>query len=303
MNASLSDLPTHPFSLDQALAVGISRHRLEDAVAAAEVRRVLRGVYVRADVEDSTELRVRGLSLVMNPYTVVCDRTAAWLYGIDLMQYRELDVLPPVDTCALRGRSRTSRSECTGLQRDLLPADVCIVHGVPVTTPLRTAMDLACALPRWRALAALDAFMRIFGITHADMRAMLPRYAGRRGVVQLRQLVPIADPRAESLRESWMRLEIRDAGLPVPVPQYWVTDRGRPIFRLDLAYPHARVAVEYDGEEFHDKSDEQREHDRQRRKWLRDRGWKIIVLDKSSLSLDATIAWLQELREALRMAA
>lgn len=298
----LDDLPTHPFTIAEAKALGISRHRLEQAVSENDVRRILRGVYVRTDLEDSIELRVRALSLVMNPHTVVCDRTAAWLYGIDLLQYRELDVLPPVDTCAFRGKARTSRAECTGLQRELLPGDVRILHGVPVTTPLRTAMDLACALPRWRALAALDAFMRAFGITHADMRAMLPRYAGRRGVVQLRQLLPIADPRAESPRESWMRIEIRDAGLPTPVPQYWVTEGGRPVFRVDLAYPHAKIAIEYDGAEFHDTSDEQRERDRHRRKWLRDRGWTVIVLDKNSVSVDATIAWTCELREALRIA-
>ena len=33
---------------------------------------------------------------------------------------------------------------------------------------------------------------------------------------------------------------------------------GRPTFRLDLAYPHAKVAVEYDGREFHDGDEQKR---------------------------------------------
>jgi len=54
----------------------------------------------------------------------------------------------------------------------------------------------------------------------ADMLAALPRYGRRRGVAQLRELVPLADPRSESPRESWLRIEIHDAGLPIPNLQY-----------------------------------------------------------------------------------
>ena len=169
-------------------------------------------------------------------------------------------------------------------------------------TPLRTAMDLGCNLGRRNGLAALDGFMRVHGITSEQFYAALPRYFRRRGVVQLRQLIPLADPRAESAGESWTRLEIEDAGLPKPEPQYWVQHRGRKLYRLDLAYPKSKVCVEYDGEEFH--SDEvARQRDRARRKWLRDHGWTVIVVDKDSFTGEALFAWLQELREALRLAA
>lgn len=99
-----------------------------------------------------------------------------------------------------------------------------------------------------------------------------------------------------------MRVEIADAGLPLPQIQYWVRVGGRPTYRLDLAYPHARVAVEYDGREFHE-GDARRAADRRRRKWLRDRGWTVIVVDKDSFTPEALAAWLGELREALRVAA
>jgi hypothetical protein len=134
------------------------------------------------------------------------------------------------------------------------------------------------------------------------MRRSLPRYFRRRGVIQLRQLIPLADPRAESAGESWTRLEIVDAGLPAPQPQYWVSVGGRPTYRLDLAYPHAKVAVEYDGREFHE-GDARRIADERRRRWLRRNGWTVIVVDKDSFSPDALAAWLGELRSALRLAA
>lgn len=294
--------PETPFTWSQAQALGIPRRTLDDAVRCRVVRRVTRGVYLRADVPDTTEVRVAAVALALNPFTVVCDRTAAWVYGIEVMDYRELDLLPPLETCALRGHSRTGRPECTGRQRDLLPEDICWLGGVPVTTPLRTCMDLACTLSRRRALAVMDAFMREFGITREDMMRTLPRYFRRRGVIQLRQLIPLADPRSESPRESWTRLAIIDAGLPAPEPQYWILVNGRPTFRLDLAYPHARVAVEYDGREFHD-SEEQKEADKARRQWMRDRGWKVIVLDQDSFAPGAVDLWIGELKTALRVAA
>ena len=170
------------------------------------------------------------------------------------------------------------------------------MSGIRVTTPVRTAVDLACGLRRREALAALDAMARECGVTVAAMNALLRRYRRRRGVIQARELVQLADPRSESSGESWTRLEIHDHGLPAPVPQYWVTVDGRPTYRLDLAYPHARVAVEYDGEEFHSTL-RQRQHDEERREWLRRHGWHVIVVTKHSFSPDALAAWTDELRD------
>ena len=167
-----------------------------------------------------------------------------------------------------------------------------------VTTPLRTAMDLGCKLSRREALAAMDALARAYGLTRADMVRLLPRYFRRRGVVQLRGLIPLVDGRSESSGESWTRLEIDDHGLPAPTPQHWVNVDGVPTYRLDLAYPHARIAVEYDGEEFHS-SPEARERDRIRRQWLRDQGWTVIVVDKTSFTDEAIRVWIGQLREAL----
>jgi hypothetical protein len=126
------------------------------------------------------------------------------------------------------------------------------------------------------------------------------RYFRRRGVVQLRRLIPLADPRAESPRESWTRLEIHDAGLPAPVLQHWVDVDGVPTYRLDHAYPRHRTAVEYDGEEFHDRTEEQRRHDRERRDWLDGDGWTVVVVRKGDFGGGRSDRWLRELRRALR---
>lgn len=291
-------LPPSPFTWPQARAAGISRRALDDAVACRTVRRVLRGVYVAADVPDTPLLRAQASRLVVSPHSVLCDRTAAWVLGVDVHDYRELDLLPPLESFVLRGHDPTDRPECSGGTRDLRPEDWVEVEGVRITTPIRTAMDLGCVLDRRSALAAMDALMRAYGFTVADMMRVLPRYFRRRGVRRLRTIVTLADPRSESRSESWVRLEIVDHGLPVPVLQHWVFIGGVPTYRLDMAYPHARVAVEYDGEDFHTRP-EDRERDRQRREELRELGWTIIVLTKRDFALDAVDAWITRLRDAL----
>jgi hypothetical protein len=295
------DFPDVPFTWPQAKALGISRARLERALSEHEIRRVLTGAYVRCDVPDNLQMRARAAALVLSPFSVVCDRTAAWLLGVDVLDYHELDVLPPLETYVLRGHTRTRRSECSGGTRDLLPEDVFEMEGLIVTTPLRTALDLGGKLSRRQAIAALDAFMRVYGLTHEELSRGVVRYFRRRGVVQLRQLIPLADPRAESPGESWTRLAIIDAGLPTPTPQLWIQVNGVPTYRLDLAYPRARVVVEYDGREFHEGDDQERA-DEARRDWLRQHGWTVIVVDKDSFTPEALDEWLDRVRTALRLA-
>ena len=121
-----------------------------------------------------------------------------------------------------------------------------------------------------------------------------------RGVIQLRQLIEIAHALSESPGESATRLVIIDAGLPAPELQHWVTVNGVPTYRLDLAYPAHRVAVEYDGREFHD-SPEQRARDAARRRWLREHGWTVIVVTKDDLASGSS-RWLDLLARELRLA-
>lgn len=290
--------PNVPFTPSDAAAQGISRKCLRLAVEQGVLRRPFTGVYVRADLEDTTELRARAASIVMSEHSVLCDRTAAWIHGIDVLKYAELDVIPPLETYVLRGNNPTDRHNCHGGTRDLAPGDWQVISGVRVTTPLRTALDLACKLPRREAMAALDAFAREHGVTAAELTELAVRYSRRRGIVQGRELAPLTDGRRESMRESWVFLEIYDHGLPLPEAQHWVSVDGVPTYRLDFAYPHARIAVEYDGEEFHS-SPAQRAADAARRAWLRAHGWRVIVVTKADFASATTPTWIIELRDAL----
>jgi hypothetical protein len=162
-----------------------------------------------------------------------------------------------------------------GRRRGLRPSDITTVHGIPVTTGLRTALDCGRLLWRFDGLAVIDGFLRL-GVPHELMRVESGRFKGFRGIIQCRYLVSLGDGRAESGPESALRLHWYDAGLGRPELQWWVySDSGVPLFRIDIADPVALYGAEYDGEEFHTEG-EDTSHDEERRAWLeRERGWKI----------------------------
>jgi hypothetical protein len=287
--------PSAPFTLASAPC---SRARVRRAIESRELVRVVHGAYLRSDVELTEITRAQAAAVVLGPTAVLCDRTAAWVLGVDCFRYAELDAVPRLESCVLRGHEPTERREVLGRTRDLREDDVVEIGGVRVTSPLRTAADLLCLLPRREALAAADALMGLHGFTVVELRRLLVRYFRRRGVIQARSLAPLVDGRAESPGESWVRLAIVDHGLPVPLPQYWINVDGVPTYRLDLAYLRARIAIEYDGEAHHS-SPADRARDEQRRAWLRAHGWRVIVLTKHSFSDEAVEAWTSELRTML----
>ena len=267
-----------PFTLGMAASLGVSRQQLRTMERTGLVRRSLQGVYVVTQAPDTMDLRAAALSLVIPETAVVCDRTAAWLHGLDLLPRSALVRVPPVQVVHVDD-TRVRRIGAEGRRRGLIPSDITVVQGIQVTTALRTALDLGRLLWRFDALGAIDGFLRL-GVPHDLMAAETSRFRGFRGVVQLRALVPLGDGRAESMAESALRLHWLDAGLPRPEVQWWVSVDGVPVYRIDLALPDLLYAGEYDGEEFHT-SDEDREADAERRAWLEDvRGWSIDVFDK-----------------------
>jgi very-short-patch-repair endonuclease len=80
--------------------------------------------------------------------------------------------------------------------------------------------------------------------------------------------------------ESEARLAMIDGGLPIPELQYEVRDGNGDLRRLDFAWPEQRLAVEYDGLDWH-ADPEAMGRDRRRQAALHDVGWTVfsIVFD------------------------
>lgn len=291
-----------PFTAEQARGFGVSEWGLRRLVRDGLVRRVLPGVYVDATAVDDVTLRARAVSMVLPSDAVVVDEHAAWLHGVDIIPPADHVIPAPLMVFRLPGATRVRKADCGGGERTLLPGDVELVHGVPVLTPLRIALDLGRLRRRDRAYIALDAMVGTGRFERAELTDALPRFRGMRGVVQLRELEPLADGGSDSPGERLLKLRWREAGLPSCRPQVpvGVNAMGVAAAYVDLGNDELRFGAEYDGRDWHQLTDEQRVHDRKRRAWLRDdEGWGIEVFDNDTLF--RTEPWVvhRRLRHAL----
>ncbi len=127
--------------------------------------------------------------------------------------------------------------------------EVAVVAGMPVTTPVRTAFDLACRYPVPKATAMIDALARATHCKMADVELLAERYNGRRGIRRARTTLELVDPGAESPRETWLRLLLIRAGFTAPQTQIPVYDNyGQLVAVLDMGWEEIKLAVEYDGD-------------------------------------------------------
>jgi hypothetical protein len=125
--------------------------------------------------------------------------------------------------------------------------------GVRVTTPARTALDLACKYPVERAVAAIDALARATHLKVADVELLAERYRGRRGIRNAHKVLTLVDPGAESPRETWLRLLVIRNGFPPPQTQIPVYDEyGQLVAVVDMGWEGIRVALDYEGSHHRD---------------------------------------------------
>jgi hypothetical protein len=199
----------------------------------------------------------------------MCLGTAAAIYGFDTEDTADLHVLNPPG-----GQIRCADGLAVH-RRDGAP--LVIVNERPVTSPAWTAVEVARGLRRPRALATLDAALRSETCSRGELWRSAVEQAGRRGIVAVRELIALADALAESPMESEARLAMIDGGLPIPKLQYEIIDGNRELRRVDFAWPEQRVAVEYDGVDWHSDPDAMR-RDRRRRAALEDVGWVVISI-------------------------
>ncbi len=268
-----------PFTCGQARDEGVGPTLLASLVSSGHLCRMLHGVYVASQVPDSLGLRGRALKLVVPDHGVVVDRTACWLHVVDALPRRAAYEMPPLEVYST-ARSRTRRDGVSSGIRDLRLEDVEDIGGLRVTTKLRTACDVGRLAWRYDAIGALDGLVRA-GLSPDALLDAVPRFKGYRGVLQLRRLVAIIDPLAESMPESALRLHWHEADLPWPECQIWVhDDDGRAVFRIDLGHRDVRYGTEYYGAEFHDDTSEA---DEARLAWLEGRAWLMDVFEKEQV--------------------
>jgi hypothetical protein len=239
---------------------------LEVGVRAGKLIRVRRGAY--ALKPPGVPVRLAALDLASGARVVACMQTAAQMYGFDTEPDDRLHILDP-------GIRMRPSSELMVHQR--IGAPLRKIQGRLATAPAWTAVEIARTIRRSRALAVLDAALHVECCTSAELSAAVDEQKGRRGIVHVRELVELADGRAESPMESEARLVFIDGGLPLPELQYEIVDLHGNLWRVDFAWPDYKVVAEYDSVEWH-ANPEGWKHDRMKTASLQECGWTTVPM-------------------------
>lgn len=261
---------THvPFTRTTADELGISHRELYGP----QFRSVFRGVFVDHRIPDTFVVRARAGLLVSPLGGVLSHFSAACLWAPAAPRSAHVHL-------AYRRQAQVRRPEVS-VHRFSYPMERVWRHGLPVTSPGMTFMHLAVRLDLPALTAFGDQLVKRRAITLEELRSYARGWAhhgGRAG----REAADLVRERVDSVPETHLRLLMVLAGLQEPDVNVWVeNEAGVPTFRLDLAYPRIKVAVEYDGR-WHDHP-EQKQKDEERRAWLRSRGWIVIVVKAEGL--------------------
>ena len=261
------ELTITPFVGSAAVAAGLLTRR---QLQGSQWRRLLPNVYASAALPLDHHVRCHAAGLYLRGRGAVSGRSAAAFWGADtLVRGGPIEVTVP-------GTVRIRPPDGLVVVRSALAAgDVLTVGGTPVTTPDRTAFDLARRLPLVEAVVSVDAMLAKRLTTRDRLLTFGLGHPWWPGSEQLRLVWALSDPGAESPQESRLRLVLLGGGLPWPVTQYPVHDaRGLFVARLDLAYPGHKLGVEYDGDHHRDR--EQFQRDLRRINALHACGWTVL---------------------------
>ena len=238
-------------------------------------------------------VRCRGAALVVPAAAAISGRSAACLYGCEV---RDADA--PVEV-TIDGQIR-SRVGLAVRRAELLSSDVASVSGLNVTSPVRTAFDLARSRGCLdEAVVAVDALVNRCGLAMQEVATYAAARLGWAGSRQAREVLGLVALGAESPMETRLRLILVRAGLPVPVLQHRVHDEnGAVVARLDLAYVERRLGIEYDGATHFDARAARR--DLRRQNTLRSLGWSLFRFNADDV-LGHADRLAAEVRSAFRM--
>lgn len=131
----------------------------------------------------------------------------------------------------------------------LSPCEITEVQGLKVTSPARTAYDLARRGDLVERVVAVDRLANVHRFDPDLLLDFVARHRGARGNDLVSCVLAHADRRAGSPMETRLRMLIVQAGLPKPQVQWVVQDeRTRTALWLDLAWPDRMIGIEYEGE-------------------------------------------------------
>jgi predicted transcriptional regulator of viral defense system len=212
--------------------------------------------------------------LACGPDAAISYRSAAALHELRRTERSRIDVTIPQRSPRKHPGIDIHRSIT------LAPADVTTIRNIPCTTVARTLLDLGQVVNRREVARAcdqaeiLDAFD--LGQLLDQIDRNLPRLAAKRLRAVLDEHYIGSTPTWSELEEEFVAL-CRDAGLPLPEVNVWITpDDEEPwSIRADFVWREQRLIVQTDGRGTH-RTAQAFEHDRREDQRLIAAGWTVI---------------------------
>jgi len=225
----------------QLLGLGLTARQVERRILTGQLVRAHRGVYRLAGAPESFRQHVMLACLAGGG--VASHRCAAALWEFRRCEQRVVEVTVP--------NRRAPRlpgvvAHATGR---LHAVDVTRVGPIPVTTPARTLLDLGAVVAPAIVESAMEGALHRGLLSYDWIERTVGRTArsGRNGSGVLREVLASrpagAVPTESPLEDDIVRVLV-EAGLPPPARQHPVPRPGREPLRLDVAYPHVRLAIE-----------------------------------------------------------
>lgn len=225
----------------QLLALGFSRKGIQHRVARGRLHPVMRGVYA-VGRPDLTQLgKWMAAVLSCGPGAMLSHGSAAALWGFGKEVGSRVEV-------SVRGSKAHRRRGIHCHRRPGLDSrDEDEQRGIPVTSPIRTLIDLATLLSPTALERAVNEADKSELTDPEELRSALDRYPRERGVARLRTLLDRLTFRlSDSDLEILFRPIARRAGLPQPQTKQIVNG-----FEVDFFWPALGLVVETDGLHYH----------------------------------------------------
>lgn len=276
VDGTLSEIARHGvFTYEHARARGISSRELGRRVVAGILEQPFHRVYRCTAAPLTWRAMLLAAVFAGGLRGVASHRSAAALWGLAGGRRDLLEITCP--------RWRRAKQDGLVVHETKLwrIEDLTVVDDIPVTSPALTLMHLGAVCGPNVVEMAYERARHQGLVTWESCDDLIYRYSrqGRNGVAVLREVIARRDPRltpTESEMETRVLQFLRAAGLPEPVTQYEVRSvDGRLLGRVDLAWPAARLAVEYQSDAHHS-TELERAADRRRLHGLRMADWTVV---------------------------
>lgn len=246
------------------------------------------GLYVpEPDDEDHAMVLGTLQALATGHSRTISHRTAAALHGL-----LDEPVAPPFHLTVPRETTRVRRTLVIGHRADIPQEHLWTWHGMPLTSPAWTWTDLALTGSLLEGLILADRVIRSgraeFGerpealASPRQLQQALRQRGRANGVRTAAEALGLARDGVDSPQETRLRLMMHHAHLPEPEVNEWLCDgAGRRVVQPDLSLPAWRLAIQYDGEDYH--SGEQMRKDVRRTERTEALGWKELRITRDHM--------------------